>query len=141
MTNSNDELITKDDVYGIISGFKEFIDEAVAQSICERVKIIPSVTAVGPSIDYCPKCGKPKETLTIIPVTGEPYNPEEYGDKTTTVRMANIRLGIHCKCRSVGMIHKNNLDAPDSIRLLEALHSRVVDMWNEGAAGTHRRQL
>lgn len=141
MTNSIDGLITKDDVYRIISGFKKFIGEAAAHSICERVKITPCVTAVGPSIDYCPKCGKPKETLTIIPVTSEPYDTETYKNIITKVKMANIRLNIKCKCRGVGIVHENYLDTPDSMRLLEALHSRVVDMWNEGAAGTHRRQL
>ena len=141
MTNSIDGLITKDDVYRIISGYKKFIDEAVAQSICERVKITPCVTAVVPSIDYCPKCGKPEEMLAIIPITSEPYDTETYNNIITKVKMANIRLDIKCKCRGVGIVHENYLDTPDSMRLLEALHNRVVDMWNEGAAGTHRRQL
>lgn len=83
-------------------------------------------------IKDCPKCGKPKERLDIIPIITDKLGEEVPEKLIEKVKYADIDIEISCKCRSTRInVQYEFFDKENIISEIVAIAERLADEWNK----------
>lgn len=79
-------------------------------------------------IKNCPKCGKPKERVEIVPIITDKLDES---DILESVKYADVRVTIECKCRghaiSVQYVYVYSDTIIDD---LDEIFTLAADNWN-----------